>query len=433
MSAVSFLEDFGVDVVGLGAILVARGRRQVRNSNSRAQVDPPSRTNVIAKKKGRRRGQVRMSFKAWSYTSPPFPSTLTQVQVSPPDPDQLQPTQLIVQVVAAALNPVDVQLANFSPFKLPQLAFPKGLGSDFSGTVISKGSEVDFEIGDEVLGLAFVALGKPIERSLSQIILLDMKTAVVVRKPMSISWHEAAAIPLAFLTAITTLSPPFTLIPSHFKNTSSTTPPQKPTIVVLGGSSAVGIFAIQYATIALNAKVIATCSSAKEIFVKSLGAETTIDYMDKETSIRDKLLSCRPPEGYLSIIDCVGGKDLISDSSVFKALVTPRSQDFKQGGAYLTIVGDKTERTVMGGALLYWWYWGMFLRWFLGWLGFLPRYNAVDLDQKAELLQRAIYLKEKGMQVPIDSVWKFEEVPQAFGKLNEGKTKGKVVIQVSGQ
>lgn len=60
-----------------------------------------------------------MAFNAWSYTSPPFPSTLKLVPVSPPT--ELGPTQVLIQVAAAGLNPVDVQLANASIFRLPQV------------------------------------------------------------------------------------------------------------------------------------------------------------------------------------------------------------------------------------------------------------------------------------------------------------------------
>ncbi|KAL8283659.1 hypothetical protein RQP46_005454 [Phenoliferia psychrophenolica] len=343
-----------------------------------------------------------MAFQAWSYTSPPFPSTFALVPVTPPS--ELKETQVLIEVAAAGLNPVDVQLANAGIFKLAALSYPKGLGADFSGRVVAKGSAVSFDVGDEVFGLCFEALGKPMETCLSQILLADVTKAAILRKPPTMSHIEAAGVPLVFLTAATTLSEPYTILPP----TTST----KPTIVILGGSSAVGIFAIQYAVRKLGARVIATCSSRNADFVKSLGAEVTIDYTKE--SVRDRLLTLRPAEGYVSVVDCVGGVDLISDSTVFSALMTPRSPEFKAGGAYITIVGDKTDRATMGGAILYFFSPRMLLRRFWGRWGSSPRYAAVNLRPDAALLEEAVKLREEGMVIPIDSTFPFDDALKAY-------------------
>lgn len=52
------------------------------------------------------------SFRAWTHSTPPFPSTLSLIQQSPPKPADLKPHEILVEVVTAALNPVDVQVKN---------------------------------------------------------------------------------------------------------------------------------------------------------------------------------------------------------------------------------------------------------------------------------------------------------------------------------
>ncbi|KAI5481508.1 zinc alcohol dehydrogenase [Pseudohyphozyma bogoriensis] len=362
--------------------------------------------------------EAKSTFRAWTFTTPPFPTSLKIIDISPPE-EALSPTQLLVEVHAAAINPVDVQLQNSGLFKLSALSYQKGLGGDFAGKVIAKGSEVPFELQSHVFGLSFFPLGKPLSGTLAEVLLVDTKTCVVLPKPANLSFAEAASLPLVYLTAATALAEPYT----HFPPTDTT-----PTIVVLGGSSGVGIYAVQHAVKHLKAKVIATCSGKNSEFVKSLGAAVTIDYTTE--SVKDRLKALRPPEGYLTIVDCVGGTELFDDS-LFASLVTPRSKTFKNGGGYITIVGDKTSRSAMGGSVLYWTHPKMVLRGVWGWLGWGPRYSCIMLDKDAEKLKVAVQLSEASeLEIPIDSTWKFEELEQAYDKLNTGRAKGKIVVQV---
>ncbi|GAA5918648.1 hypothetical protein JCM6882_007893 [Rhodosporidiobolus microsporus] len=68
------------------------------------------------------------SFRAWSHSKPPFPSTLSLLPQEPPKPADLKPHEVLIEVVTAALNPVDVQLANIPLFRLAALSYPKGIG-----------------------------------------------------------------------------------------------------------------------------------------------------------------------------------------------------------------------------------------------------------------------------------------------------------------
>lgn len=99
---------------------------------------------------------------AWTFTGPPFPTTLELVTL-PESTAPLQPFQVVIQVEAAGLNPVDVQLANLPIFKLAALSYLKGIGSDYAGKIIAKGSGVTrFKVGDEVLGCSLAAVCSPL-------------------------------------------------------------------------------------------------------------------------------------------------------------------------------------------------------------------------------------------------------------------------------
>jgi NADPH:quinone reductase-like Zn-dependent oxidoreductase len=94
--------------------------------------------------------------KAWSHSTPPFPSTLSCISISIPD-QPLNPNDLLIEIYSASLNPVDVQLVNLPIFRLPSFKnSTRGLGKDFVGKLLAKGTNVkEYEIGDELMGVTF--------------------------------------------------------------------------------------------------------------------------------------------------------------------------------------------------------------------------------------------------------------------------------------
>ncbi|KAK4057603.1 hypothetical protein OIO90_001248 [Microbotryomycetes sp. JL221] len=357
------------------------------------------------------------AFKSWSRTSPGEP--FKQVDVTAPGPEQLGPHEMLVENRAAALNPVDTQLSNMGLFKLSSLAHPKGVAADFAGVVLAVGKQVSgFKQGDHVFGMQFQAMPKPAYGALSQVMIVDTKTSQVVIKPQHLSWQQAASLPLVWQTAATLLAEPNTILPPNIAT---------PTIVVLGGSSSVGMHVVQIAKSKLGAKVVATCSSRNSEFVKAdLGADIVIDYTSED--ILSRLLDLRPDEGYTCIIDCVGGTELLSS---LNQLLIKRTQEFPQGGCYLTIVGDKTDRSVLGGATIYMWHPWMLLRYYKGRFGFGPRYACIDLERRTTFLEDAIQLTKQGnFKIAIDSVFGFDDVLKAFDKLNSGRARGKVIVNI---
>ncbi|KAL9191408.1 hypothetical protein ACHAXT_001114 [Thalassiosira profunda] len=111
-----------------------------------------------------------------------------------PDGAALKPTALIIKVKAAAINPVD--------YKLPRMAGGKGVGFDVSGVVEKVGSGVsDFAAGDEVFGRV-TPLGSKCG-SLADYAIVEMEE--VAKKPVYLSFDEAAALGVAYLTGFQSL------------------------------------------------------------------------------------------------------------------------------------------------------------------------------------------------------------------------------------
>lgn len=265
--------------------------------------------------------------------------------------------------------------------------------------------------------------------TLSEISVIDMTRSCVVAKPPGLSWVQAAAVPLVSLTAKTLLSPPYLILPpsANPDPIDASSHRIQPTIVVLGGSSSVGQYVVQLAKKRLHFKVIATCSKRNIDFIKEFGADEVIDYTAEDVVQRVKDL--RPAEGFVQIVDCVGGTDFLPH---LPTLLSPRTNEYPAGGSYQTIVGDKTSRLVMGGSILYLTRPTMFLRMLKGWAGIGYRYSCIMLNatRRDWLAELGRLVHDEELRVEIDSEWQFEEVEKAFEKLNTGKARGKLVVHV---
>ncbi|KAL2460764.1 Quinone oxidoreductase-like protein [Abeliophyllum distichum] len=180
-----------------------------------------------------------------------------------PIPYPLQ-NQLLVQVCAAALNPIDFKL-RCKP--LVSTDYPVVPGCDMAGIVVGKGDRVTrFEVGDEVYGNIqnfnaegeFKKLG-----TLAQFIVVEEN--LVAMKPKNISFEEAASLPVAVQTAV-----------EGFKTAGFK---EGQTIFVVGGAGGVGSLVVQLAKQLYRASLVAaTTSTAKVEFVKTLGADKVVDY-----------------------------------------------------------------------------------------------------------------------------------------------------------
>ncbi|KAF4548963.1 Zinc-binding dehydrogenase-like protein 5 [Elsinoe fawcettii] len=328
--------------------------------------------------------------KAWAFNHEGYPRALRQKTI--PIKSSLGTNELRVHVKAAAINPVDIQLMNFPiwPYLPTLLAAPEhGVAADFSGVVEAAGEDTGFKPGDEVFGMQPLLSG-----TLQQTIHLSPFSAAIVPKPSTWTHVQAASLPLVFLTARTVIASITPFLPTH----------GVPRVVVLGGSSATGMYMVHLARLR-GWTVLATCSGRNTPFVREMGADRVVDYT--ATSVPDAVREFAPD----AIMDCVGGTECLGLAK-----------------RYVTIVGDKTSRANMGGAATYLWNPQMVIRSWLGRLGLGNSYECVNLEVKSELLEEALRLEQE--KIVVDSVFGFGEVREAFERLNTGRARGKVVVKV---
>lgn len=295
-------------------------------------------------------------------------------------PARLGKNDVLVQVHAASVNPKDWKLN----YHLAVLATPVMIGKiapifgdDLSGTVIAKGNNVtDFAIGDAVYGMDM----RLRTASLAEQARIDQRR--IAKKPPSLSFSEAAAMPLAALTALQGLRK------GKAKAGS--------TVLIIGASGGVGCFAVQIAK-AMGARVTGVCSSRNSDFVVSLGADEVIDY-----TAGDYRQQARP-------------FDLVFDVTSYETPLTC-SKLLAKGSYFISTGGDGKS---MFGTPLY---------------RLLGKKSATvvvesyrrDLEELAELV-------ESGKLRPIiDSQFLLSESEQAYARSRTGRSRGKVVINIIG-
>ncbi len=295
---------------------------------------------------------------------------------------------------------------NLPTWKLPWNALhgvEKGCVCDFSGTILAASASTGLKKDDEVFGLTLQPF-VPSGGALGEIADFGMNTCLAVKKPKEWSHEKASAISLVWLTAKQCIASVEDFVEKS----------QSKRVAVLGGSSSTGIY------INILAKrrgwTVASTSSGrnKDFMVKNLGVDTHIDYTSQD--VRGALLDFAPD----AVIDCVGGTEAVG---------LPSSK------RYVTIVGDKTGRTSMGGPYTYYDFLApqraasQWLRWGKGALGMGESYDVVILGMKKEWLEEAKEtLKEE--EIYVDSVFEFEKAKEAFERLNTGRARGKVVVKV---
>ncbi|KAI3516254.1 hypothetical protein L1887_15165 [Cichorium endivia] len=189
---------------------------------------------------------------------------------------EINDDQVLVKVVAAALNPVDYR-RRLGQMKAADPPLPVIPGLDVAGVVVKVGSEVkSLKEGDEVYGdVNEKALDKPTKfGTLAEYVAVDEK--LLALKPKNLDFVEAAALPLAIETAYEGLER------ANFTKGQS--------ILVLNGAGGVGSFVIQLAKHVFGASKVAATSSTKKLeLLKSLGADVAIDYTkEKFEDLPDK-------------------------------------------------------------------------------------------------------------------------------------------------
>lgn len=176
--------------------------------------------------------------------------------------------EVLVRVHAAGVNPVDFKIRNGSMKFITGSKFPRILGGDIAGVVEQAGDKSEYRPGDRVYAMLSLKGGGYAE-------FVTVKESHLCHIPDGISMKEAAATPLAALTAL-----------QSFQKRGGVKPGDR--ILINGASGGVGSFAVQTAK-AMGAHVTAVCSARNIEFVKNLGADEAIDYNAEDfTKMKDQ-------------------------------------------------------------------------------------------------------------------------------------------------
>lgn len=179
--------------------------------------------------------------------------------------------QLLIQVKACSVNPVDFKIRRGDLKMLSGKKFPKVNGSDFSGVVVKAGKNVKrFQPGDEVYGSLNALRGG----AYAEMVVADEE--LVSLKPEGMSFIEAACLPIAALTALKSL-----------KDLGGIKAGQH--VLINGCTGGVGSMATQMAKKYFDAKVTGVCSTGNIDLAKELGADQVIDYKKDDLWSADEL------------------------------------------------------------------------------------------------------------------------------------------------
>ena len=187
-----------------------------------------------------------------------FTQDLDALQVREVPEPKVTPASVLIEVRAAGVNPVDWKLMAGGLDPIMPTQFPVIPGWDVAGVVIGVGMDTpEFQVGDEVMAYArtdTVGGGTFAER-------VDVPVRAVTHKPASLTWEQAAAIPLAGGTALRAIDALGDIAGR--------------TVLIHNGAGGVGSFAVQIA-VAAGARVIATASESNHDYLRTLGAEPVV-------------------------------------------------------------------------------------------------------------------------------------------------------------
>lgn len=304
------------------------------------------------------------------------PTVLKITRISTP---LLSPKEVLIKVAASGLNPLDYKVRRGDLKKIVRLSFPKVIGSDVAGTVVGVGSQVtNFQPNDEVYAMS------PTPRFGGYGEYLAINAKHVAKKPTNLSFEEAAAIPIAGLTAWQALRKKATISPNS-------------RVLINGASGGVGTFAVQIAK-AAGAHVTGVCSAQNLALVKELGATNAIDYKLQDFT--------QMPHQYDVIFDTVGNRSFLECKPALAkkgVYITTEVSPQAFFHSVLSFVGGKKSKIIM-----------------------------VKSDRE-DLYQLAQYAEASMLKPVIQKVYDATEkdMVEAHQQLETGHTVGKLVMQLN--
>ena len=312
------------------------------------------------------------------------PDVLRLEEVDAPDPGE---DEVLLRVCAASANPVEWHLVRGEPFLLRLMAGVRRprdskIGGDVAGVVEAVGAGVTgLAQGDAVFGTADGSFAE----------LACAKVERLARKPQTITFEQAASIPVAGCTALQALR-------DHGRLQAAER------VLVIGAAGGVGSFAVQIAK-ALGAEVTGVCSTEHLDFVRRLGADTVVDYSRED------------PSGPYDLVLQVAG-----DASVaqLRRLLTARGT--------LVLVGSGTGREEKGAVL------GPLTRMLIARIApgkdgqrvatFIAKIRTPDLEALAALAENG------QIQPSVERTYPLEQAAAALTEIESGHTRGKLALTI---
>jgi NADPH:quinone reductase-like Zn-dependent oxidoreductase len=300
----------------------------------------------------------------------------------------LAPNELLVRVRAASLNMADWYAVAGRPYvgrAAMGLLRPKTerIGTDFAGVVEEVGSEVaSFSPGDEVFGARTGAFAEHV---------VVRQEGAVVQKPANVGFEEAAAVPVAAITALQGL-----------RDLGGLRSGQR--VLVNGASGGVGSFGVQVARALGASEVTAVCSTANVETARSLGADHVVDYTRDDFTRAGRL--------YDLVLDVAGSRPWPD----LKRVLEPNGT--------LVIAGGPKRNRLLGPL-------GHVVATRLRAIGasrrvafFIAKFNGPDMETLRELLESG------RIRSVVDRTYPLDDAADALGYLGEGHARGKVVLTV---
>ena len=310
-----------------------------------------------------------------------FPDVMQLKELEKPTPKD---NEILIKIHATTVTSADVRIRKADPF--PVRFFygfrrPKNntvLGSELAGEIEAIGQNVkQFNVGDSVFAGAGISLGTNAEY-----ICLPAAGAIAI-KPTNMTYEEAAAIPFGATTSLFFLRDQGKIQGGQ-------------DVLIYGASGALGTAAVQLAK-SFGAQVTGVCSTGNLALVKSLGADTVIDYTKEDFTQRGKT--------YDIVFDAIG-------KSQFSGCL----RSLKKNGRYLRAVhidlvsilrglwtSITSSKTVLGG---------------------------VAIERKEDLIVLKELIEAESMKAVIDRCYPLEQTDEAHRYVEQGHKKGCVVITV---
>ena len=290
--------------------------------------------------------------------------------------------QVLVRVRAASVNPLDSKIRSGQLRLVMPAKFPLVPGFDLAGEVEAVGPEVTrFAPGDAVFGQTGGRHGG----ACADFALVP--ESALAAKPETLSFEEAAAIPMGGLTALQALRDEGDLAAGEW-------------VLINGASGGVGHLAVQIARI-VGARITAVASGGNQDLLRELGAERTLDYQTQDFT--------EDEETYQVIFDAAGKSSydlcapLLADKGVYVTTeVGPK--------AFLTVAATRARNL----------------------FGEDRRARMVNVQARAADLDLLGHWAREGRLRPvIDQVFPLGEIRQAFQALESGHARGKIVVRIA--